>query len=548
MANRNASSEGRRPAAAAKNAARPLQLCDEDGVFLSIETAAAPSCIAGLTIVDAAAAPGFGLERYLEILGERTRMVERFRWRLMPTPLGVDNAYWVEAEDFEVADHVKAIALPAPGDRQTLARIVGLLHGLPLDPNRPLWECWWIEGLEGGRVATLLKFHHCLMDGESGMGLAQILLDLTSEPARFDLRPNETEERPPRAPTPAEMLRSAVRNAARRPARIALHARRALRDGFTRLAAARGDRPEGAPSVPTTPFNARLSGTRAFAYATLPLGPIRDAAKHFDVKVNDVLLELLASTLRRVLARESRLPSRSIVALCPVSLRRDGDRSAGNRLSSMPVSLATDLADPVARLLAIHRSSKLAKARLEEGAFEVMTALTECFLPGALRLATRAAHAVPSLLPLPGNLVFSNVRGLGVPLYLAGARVEVIHPMSMLQVGNGMNVTAVSHDDQVDFGFLVDAQLVPDPWGYADALERALEELTTAVEGRLAAEGRPVRSRSTGSGVAMDAASSSDSSSDSSFEGETETSEPIDLMLIMSGLAHIRAPSRRRRS
>ena len=524
------------PLPADRATSRTVQLRDQDSVFLSVDSREAPSCIAGLTIVEAADCPDFSFAGYLEILRERVRLIDRFGWKLHQIPFGLDNAYWVEADRFDPATHVRRVSVRPPGDRRALAELVGVLHAMPLDRRRPLWECWWIEGLQDGRVATLLKFHHCLMDGQSGMGLAEILMDLSPEPrATPSPRPGDETDAPapPRLP---ELARRAVRNAARRPERIAAHAGRAVRDGLDRLLGTREAPP--APTVPDTPWNARLTGRRAFAYTSLPLEPIRDARKHFDVKLNDVLLELLADAVRRVLIEDDRLPNEPIVAICPVSLRADDETGFDNRLSSMPVAMATDRADPVDRLLAIHRSADEAKHRLNDGAFEMMGALADCFVPGALQVASQAAHALSRFVPLPGNLVFSNVRGIGVPLYLAGARVAEIYPMSMLQVATGMNVTAVSHDDQVDFGFLVDGALVPDPWRYADALKDALDDLTSAIESRLGARAAhafaprssPLRTTGMPRGARRAAPG-------------PET-EPLDLMLLISGLSHVRAPSR----
>lgn len=518
------------PREAGESRARPNQLSDADGVFLSFDSPVAPSCIAGLSIVEAEEATDFSFDRFLGVLSERIALVDRFRWKLKEVPFGLDHAYWVEAEDFDPADHVQRIALPAPGDREALAALIGFLHGLPLDRSRPLWECWWIEGLEGGRVAILLKFHHCMMDGESGMGLTQILFDLSSEPQPVAPEPNVPRPAGPRAPGSLEVAIRALRNARRRPEKIAAHARLAAREGFRRFLG--GDSAKTAPAVPPAPFNDRLSGQRAFAFASIPLSPLRDARKHFDVKMNDLLMELVASSLRRTLERQAALPDRPIVAVCPVSLRSEDDDAFGNRLSSIYVSLSTDEPDPVERLLAISKSSREAKERLAEGEFEFMSAFGECFVPGALRLAANAAHAFSKQLPIPGNLVFSNVRGLHVPLYIAGARVSEIYPLSMLQVATGMNVTAVTHDDQVDFGFLVDGKLVPDPWCYADALQEAFDEFLEAVDRHLATRDRPHVPR-------QEPAASSPRGGRPPIEVE-----PLDLVLLMSGLSHVRAPSR----
>jgi hypothetical protein len=223
--------------------------------------------------------------------------------------------------------------------------------------------------------------------------------------------------------------------------------------------------------------------------------------------------------------------------------------SFGNKITSMPVSLGTDIDDPVERLVAIHQSAELAKQRVQQGAFEVITALGESLAPAAVKLLMRAAHSVSERFPLPGNLVFSNVRGLPHPTFMAGARVEEIYPMSMLQVANGMNVTAVSHDGQIDFGFLVDPTLVPEPWVYADGIYEALEELERAAQtvtrSALVLDSPAVDAEASERAAATPASESADPASATQGPSPAE-SEPIDLSLMMANLAR-RGGSQKRR-
>jgi WS/DGAT/MGAT family acyltransferase len=519
--------------APSRTGAHLKQLSDADAVFLSVERPEAPSHIGGLTILDPSGRPEFGFERFLEILRERIELVARFKWKLFEPPLGIDRAYWVEADDFDVADHVHRVAVAKPGDRAALAELAGVLHAQPLDRSRPLWESWWIEGLEGQRVATLLKIHHCLMDGQSGIGLGEILMDLTPEPARDLHTPDVVRQPQPQRPGLWEIGRAALTNGLRIPRAVAVHSRRAFVEGVGRVL----DEPSARtpPRVPRVPFNGRLTGHRSFTFATIALGPRRGLKKHFDVTMNDVLLAIVASSLRHGLIAQGELPEAPIVGLCPVSLRRDGDQSFGNQISSMPVSLATHLESAPQRLAAIHESAEAAKRRLEGGVFETFAALSECLLPGALRLLTRAAHGFPSLLPLPANLVISNVRGLPVPMYLAGARVEELYPMSMLQVANGMNVTAVSHDGKVNFGFLVDSKLVRDPWVYADGVHAALRDLEAAVA---------AHSRTPETDAASVLSPPARSVQEETSPRPAFEAEPLNLQLMISELRHLRAPSR----
>lgn len=535
--------------------AHPKQLSDGDAVFLSVERPEAASHVAGLTILDPSGCPEFGFERFVEILRERIELVARFKWKLFEPPFGIDRAYWVKADDFDVEDHVHRVAIAKPGDRAALAEMTAFIHAQPLDRSRPLWETWWIEGLEGNRVATLLKIHHSLMDGQSGIGLSEILMDLSPEPTRDRRAPEDSREAHPRRPALWEMGRAALTNGLRIPQAIAVHGGRVLVEGLNRVLDQ--DSTTAPPPVPRVSFNGRLTRQRSLALASIPLAPLRDAKKHFDVTLNDVLLEIVASSLRRGLAAQGDLPREAVVALCPVSLRRDGDASFGNQISSMPVSLATQIDDVPSRLAAIHASAEAAKQRLEGGAFETLSALGECLAPGVLRMLTRVAHGLPSLVPLPANLVFSNVRGLAVPLYMAGARVEELYPISMLQVANGMNVTAVSHDDQVDFGFLVDSKLVRDPWIYADGVHEALRELEEAVAARSdTGEGdgqwpppapSPSRARPEGEERELKAPKREEEPLSPAAAPRFEV-EPLSLQLMISELGHLRSPRRKGRA
>ncbi len=520
------------------------QLGDSDAVFVSMETDEAPSHIAALTLLDPSTSSSFGFERFLETLSERIDLLPRFKWKLREVPLGLDRAYWVEDPGFAASKHVQRVAVPAPGDRAALARLAGLLHARALDRSRPLWECWWIEGIENNRIAILMKIHHCLMDGQSGIGLTEVLMDLSPEPEGRVSPSEDMREAPPRSPLIWEIARGAVENGIRRQGRLAMHAARAARDYFQNFSETSAPSPDS--KIPRVSFNRRLSRDREFAFTTLPLQRLRDTKKHFDVKMNDILLEIVSSTVRRGLRQLGDLPTTSLVALCPISLREPGDQSFGNQITSMPVTLATNLADPRERLAIIHASAEHAKQQAREGAFEYITALAESLAPGALRFVMRAAHGVSDYVPIPANFVFSNIRGLPLPTYMAGARVEELYPMSMLQVANGLNVTAVTHDDQVDFGFLVDPKLIPDPWIFAKGVRGALEELEAATQ-KLASRPIAAKTLTTRPPVAT--------RPKSEFTGRpggvlreagpgpeiVPESDPLDLSLLMASLDRIRS-------
>jgi WS/DGAT/MGAT family acyltransferase len=230
-------------------------------------------------------------------------------------------------------------------------------------------------------------------------------------------------------------------------------------------------------------FNGAIGGRRRLGFASLPLESVKDVKKHFDVTVNDVVLAVIAGALRRWLREKDELPERPLVAICPVSLRSAEDHRLGNRITNMTVALATDRADPGDRILRIAKSSRAAKEDLRHGSFDVLAALGESFAPGIMNLLARAISLAPNGVPMPGNLVVSNVRCTPVPLYTAGARIEAMYPMSVLQPGQGLNATVVSYMGKMDFGFTVDPDLVPDVDALAAQVPRAFEELEAAAEG-----------------------------------------------------------------
>jgi WS/DGAT/MGAT family acyltransferase len=460
------------------------QLPDGDAVFLSTETDTAWGHVGGMSLLDPTGVPDFGFDKLMHAIEQRLVHVPRFRWKLLEVPLGLDRPYWVESTDFDVRKHVHRIAVPSPGGMKELGELAGHLFARPLDRSRPLWEVWYIEGLEGGKVAMFMKNHHCLMDGQAGVGLAEVLTDLTPDATAPTIVPDVMKEGRPEAPSSLEIAARIARNAALRQWKRTQHIGRGLRA----VASAwwpNGDDEFAPPSwsdVPPLSFNKLVGMRRTFACASLDLEELKDVKKHFDVTLNDVVLEVIGGALRRWLRAKNELPERPLVAMCPVSLRAEGDQSLSNQITMMPVALATDLADPADRLRRIAKNSQRSKESVQ-GSFDPLAAVSESFAPGLVGLLVRAMSLSPDSVPLPGNLVVSNVRGTPIPLYTAGARIESLYPMSVLQAGQGLNATVVSYMGKMEFGFTADPDLVPDVHELCDQIHRSFEELQAAAEG-----------------------------------------------------------------
>jgi WS/DGAT/MGAT family acyltransferase len=234
--------------------------------------------------------------------------------------------------------------------------------------------------------------------------------------------------------------------------------------------------------APKTPFNAPVGPNRALAFASVSLEDVRKVKEHNGVKVNDVVLALSAGALRGYLARLDELPEDPLISGVPVSTRADGDTAMDNQVATMFVSLATDVADPVERLQAIHESSTSAKEMGQAVRARQIQSIGEVASPLILSTAIRAVYNAQLIArsPMRINTLVSNIPGPPIPLYTCGARVTGIYSSSVILEGMGVNITVLSYIDRIDFGIHVDPDLVPDPWDIADGIPEALAELLQA--------------------------------------------------------------------
>jgi len=451
------------------------QLSALDSIFIAGERPGLPQHVGGLSVLDPSQSQDFGFEKLLRVVGERIRLAPRYMRKLREVPGGLDRPWLVDDPSFDVRLHVHRIAVPAPGTLRELAELTGLLFSQPLERSRPLWEMWLIEGAADGRVALLMKSHHCLTDSAAASGLGSLLCDLEPEPKS----PPEAPASEP-APEPGDLRVAllAARHLGARPAATLRLGGRLLRQGFELLRSRRD--PEAPPlpfSIPKVSFNGNPGPRRAFACASVSLDAVKTIRKRFDVTVDDVVLALTGSAIRRYLVERGELPMHSLVATIAVSLRAGGDTSAEDRITTAAIPWGTDRADPVARLLRIHRAVERARQSARGADSQIVSQLGEAFAPGLVNLFFRIGAERGAALFMPGNAVVRNVRATPVPLYVGGARIESMYPLSILAPTQGLHITVVSYCGRIDVGFTVDPDLVPDPWRLADGIPLALEEL-----------------------------------------------------------------------
>lgn len=482
------------------------QLSSLDAQFLNAETATTLVHVGSLTVLDPSTAPRgtVSVEDLRELFADRLHLVGPLRWRLHEVPLGLDLPYWVEAADFDLEYHIREIALVGAGTDAQLGEQVARLAARPLDRSRPLWECYLIHGLSGGRMGIYTKVHHAAIDGVSGAEVLAVIMDLTPEPREVD--PPDADAGADEAPSTVEMLGRGVWRLASRPARFLLNAPAnlphlldlpgaqtvpglpALADAAGALTRAVGlsvvpDRPAPAPVPPRTPFNGAITPHRRFAFVSLPLAEVKEVKNAYGLTVNDVVMALCTTALRRWLIDHDALPSRPLVAAVPVSVRTPEQvGTAGNRVAFMLTALPTHQLDPARRLAELHTSLLEAKERFDAVPAQLLQDYS-AMLPQALHgLASRTLLRAITVGGPPFNLFISNVPGPQLPLFTAGALVTGNFPVSVVSdTGGGINITVMSYDGHLDFGIIVCREMVPDVWDVAAGLREALDELLELV-------------------------------------------------------------------
>ncbi|RJL22093.1 WS/DGAT/MGAT family O-acyltransferase [Bailinhaonella thermotolerans] len=467
------------------------QLSGLDAIFLNLETRGTMLHIASVCVLDPSTAEEpLTLDWLCRHVSTRLDRLPILRCKLAEVPLGIDQPYWVDDEDFDLEYHIRELALAPPGNDAQLAEQCARLSARPLDRARPLWETYLIHGLEGGRVAVYTKAHHAAIDGVSGAEVLATLLDVA--PGQAPPQPPADTWRPEPAPGQLELLaRGAVGLLANplralrlipsltAPVRLAARAVSPIReDGLTR---------PSMPSVlaPRTPFNATISRHRRWAFRSMSLDDVKDVKNHYKCTVNDVVMAMCAGALRRWLEDHDALPDNPLVAAVPISVRTEETRGTlGNQVSVMFPGLPTHLADPVERLRAVQAA--MAGAKEQHGALPatMLQDFAKFATPAVAALAARAISRIrwADWIDPPANIVISNVPGPGFPLYLGGAKLLAYYPLSALTDSQGLNITVLSYLGQLHFGLLACRELVPDVDDIAAHLQEELDALLAAVK------------------------------------------------------------------
>ena len=385
-------------------------------------------------------------------------------------PLDAGQPIWVDDDHFDVAHHVRLTALPRPGDRSQLLALFERLQAQLLDRRRPLWELWFVEGLEGGHVGLIQKTHHALVDGISGVDVATVLLDFTPTPVVDD----PPRWRPEPAPSPGRLLLDSLADEVTGLSALARwgadpDAREAGAERLTQVARSVATLAEGGVVAPRTSLSRPVGRARRFAAVRVSLEEVKTVRRALGGTVNDVVLAGVAGGLGQVLeARDELEPDLTLKAFCPVSVRDDHEHLAlGNRVSAMFVPLPVGEPDPVRRLELVRAATAHLKDREQAVGAAALLGLTEYAAPTLLSLGARLVHSQPFC-----NLIVTNVPGPQSPLYCLGARMLEAYPMVPLSKNMNLGVAILSYCGYLHVGLLGDR----DQWPDLEVLEAGLED------------------------------------------------------------------------
>ena len=442
-----------------------------DATFLYMESKRTPMHVGSMmTFKMPKDAPSTYFQDLLEILRSEPFMPAPFDSRLADTRFSKVRPAWVKAE-LDMEYHIRHSALPKPGGERELGVLVSRLHSQPLDFDRPLWEVHLIEGLKGRRFAFYFKAHHCAIDGMGAMSMVKKWLKTSAD----DMTP------------PGSMTAPAASNSGARKklGKVALAmvgkatdtAKGTAELGKSMIGMAQGETSmiKASSNTPKTLFNAPVSQQRRLGTQLIELERFKKIAKALNVTVNDVVLGVVGGAVRRYLQEQNALPNKTLTVSVPMGLdRKDGDSNAA---TGFVCPLVTEIGDPVTRVKKINAATLRAKSDLKSLS---RPALENLALSGLMPLMVGQMTGTLSKMSPMFNFVVSNVVLTKHKLYMMGAELEAMYPMSFLFDGYALNVTVIGYGDHVGIGFIGCRDVIPKLQTLAVYAGEAVEELEIA--------------------------------------------------------------------
>ncbi|MEI7691727.1 MAG: wax ester/triacylglycerol synthase family O-acyltransferase [Actinomycetes bacterium] len=463
----------------------PDRLSGLDSAFLHLERGGAHMHVASIMVFAGSAPP---YDEFMRFLESRLDRVPRYRQRLAFVPFEQGRPVWVDDPHFNLRYHLRHSALPSPGEDAQLAALAGRLFADRLDRDKPLWEMNLVEGLSADsdgqpRFAVIVKTHHALVDGVSGVDITSVL---------FSVDPNEQQSErssdwvPRPLPTTADLVGDALTERFSDPSELARAARAVVRSP-RRVITELGGKIEqtgalawaGVRSAPQTPLNQPIGPHRRYGWVNASLATFKHVKNGLDGTINDAVLTTVSLGLGRWLRRRGMdTAGLTLTAMVPVSVRTEGESGQlGNRVSALWAPLPVYEEDPAAAFSYI--SKKMGDLKDSDQAVGADT-LTELagFAPPTIASQAARLQSRQRLF----NLVVTNVPGPQVPLYLLGRQLTALYPVVPLTTNTALGVAAMSYCGRLSFGLLADYDALPDLGDVVTDFKGALFDLARAAE------------------------------------------------------------------
>ena len=497
------------------------KLSSLDASFLYLETPEMPMHVGSMAIFRLPDDyKGDFFEDFKAMIASRLHVAPILKARLEKAPLDIDHPSWVEDDQFDIDRHIFRASLPAPRDRATLERIVGWMHAKLLNRARPLWEFYVFEGMKDNEIGLYSKMHHACIDGGAGAALTNMIYDISPIPREVDpptakakigqeprdIAANLLDSYQQLSSQPLDaaaarsielprsgksdlgsilfdnamyQIESAVRFAGNIPTML-----KSVSDVIGKISDPKSRESLATMISPPTILNKSISSERSFAGVSISLSRAKALAKQSGGKLNDVVLALASGVVRRYLIKQGALPNKSMTAAVPISLREEGNAEANNQVFGMICSIATNVEDPKARLETIIAQSAKSK-EMSHPLRALMPQVSNISMLGApivvqILALLYSRSSLSDVLPPAANITVSNVPGPRQTLYAAGAELLHIFPVSISTHGIALNITVQSYRDQLDFGFIAGANIIPHVQELCDMLPEEFSALEAA--------------------------------------------------------------------
>ena len=421
---------------------------------------------------------GLDFERILEFAQAGLQNAPRFRQKLATVPLTGDLA-WVDDERFDLLHHIRHVSLPRPGDDRLLKRVAGRVMSQKLDRAKPMWELWFVEGLEAGHFAVISKVHHCLVDGVAGVDLLASFMGTDPE---YHAESSAGNWVPRPRPGPFGLLRKEVLRRGSIPGRVLREGGRWLRhpqESAERMMDLASGVVESLSKTLTaasaTPFNVPIGPHRRFDWARFDMTEMREVERKFGATLNDVALACVAGAMRTQLSKRDvpmdEIDEIDFRVLVPVSTRKEKERGElGNRVSLLVASLPVGERDPRRRIDRIIDETRKLKQSNQVAGAAMIEELSDWTTAALITEPSRLAASRPVF-----NMVVTNVPGPPVPIYLAGSRMLSCYPLVPLFENQGIGVALFSYEDELHWGFNADWDVVTDLHDFVMAVMEEFE-------------------------------------------------------------------------